>query len=134
LIPVRDGYYTIPIECSGYFPIPIGTPELQVYMGAGLGMYFGSRFYEYGGASTEIVQRKIGYGIHILSGVEIAVSPALSLRTEIKFRDIQFETVNRFTSFSSLFNGNPIPLDQDALSSRISIDGMTLNLGIAYHF
>lgn len=133
-VPVLDGFYAIPVEISGYFPIPIGTSSIQVYMGGGGGIYFGNRRYEYGGTPAAVVGRNVGFGIHILSGVDIALSRMFSLRTEIKFRDIQLKTTNRFTSFSTLVNGHLIPLDQDPLVSRINIDGMTLNFGFAYHF
>jgi len=42
--------------------------------------------------------------------------------------------VSKFNEFSTPFEGRVIPLDQDPLSSRVNIDGMTLNLGVAYHF
>ncbi len=133
-VPVRDGYTVLPFELSGYFPIPVGTRTLQFYMGGGGGVYVGTRQYDYAGASAVTIERTVGYGIHILSGAEIGLSSRYSLRTEVKFRDIQFQTVNRFTEYSTLFEGRIVPLDQDPQSSRISIDGMTLNLGIAYHF
>jgi len=133
-VPARDGYSVVPIELTGYLQIPIGTDGLRVYMGAGGGLYLGGRQYEEGGASAVIVERNLGYGIHILSGIEVALSPALSLRSEVKFRDIQFNTVNRFTSSTTIVNGRFVPLDEKPLFSRTDIDGMTVSLAVAHYF
>jgi hypothetical protein len=133
-VPARDGYSVVPVELTAYLQIPIGTAGLHVYMGGGGGLYFGGRRYEYASAPAVIVDRKLGYGIHVLGGVEVALSPTLSVRSEVKFRDIQFDTVNRFTSFSTPLNGRPIPLDDQPLYSRIDIDGMTVSVAVAYHF
>ena len=58
----------------------------------------------------------------------------ISLRSVIKFRDVQFESVNRFTKFTTTYNGSSIALTQEPLSSRINIDGMVATLGIVIRF
>ncbi|MBI4549237.1 MAG: hypothetical protein HY707_14745 [Ignavibacteriae bacterium] len=133
-IPVKDGYTTIPIELSGYFFIPIGDENIRFYMGGGGGTYLGSRRYEYAGARARTIERIMGYGIHVLSGLLYKVSPRISLRSEIKFRDVQFETVNKFTQQVIVYRGTPLYLDQEPFASRINIDGMALTVGIAVHF
>ncbi|MBI1806790.1 MAG: hypothetical protein HYR76_07055 [Ignavibacteria bacterium] len=134
LIPVKDGFTAIPIELSGYFIIPVGTDDLHLYMGGGGGMYIGSRQYEYAGTSAAIIGRKVGYGIHILSGLQYALHPRVSLRSELKFRQIQFENMNKFVEDTALYNGVAVALDPEPFSSRIDIDGMTLSLGLVFHF
>jgi len=133
-IPVKDGYTAVPVEISGFFTIPIGTEVLQMYMGGGCGIYTGTRNYTYGGARSVTVDRKVNIGIHVLSGVEYALAGRFSLRGELKFRDVQFETVNKFTSEMTMYDGSFLTLDQEGLASHIHIDGMTLNIGVAYHF
>ena len=134
LIPVKYGFTAIPIELTGYFIIPVGTEDLHLYMGGGGGMYFGNRRYEYAGVSSVIVDRKVGYGIHIISGIQYALHARVSLRSELKFRQIQFENVNRFIEDTAVYNGVVVALDPEPFSSRIDIDGMTLNLGLVLHF
>lgn len=133
-VPVQDGFTAIPLELSGYFRIPFGEDKIAFYMGGGGGIYFGSRKYTFGGVEAVPVRRNTGYGIHVLSGLEYSLKAAVSLRTEIKFRDVQFETTNRFTSLSTTYLGRTIVLDQTPLNSRINIDGMTLTLGVVFHF
>ncbi|HEY6192962.1 MAG TPA: hypothetical protein VI215_11630 [Bacteroidota bacterium] len=133
-IPAQDGFTAIPIELSGYFLIPLGDSKLQIYMGGGGGIYLGTRSYRLGGAEAPTVERNTGYGIHVLSGIEYWLRPAVSLRSDLKFRDVQFETVNRFETLTTTYLGRTILLDQAPLQSRVSIDGMTVTLGIVVHF
>ena len=134
VIPVRDGFVALPIELSGYFTIPVGTDNFHIYMGGGAGIYFGKRTYEYAGVEAATIERTTGYGIHILSGMEYTANAAISIRSELKFRDIQFETVNKFQKDATTYNGSTLLLDQEPLTSRINIDGMTVNLGLVFHF
>jgi hypothetical protein len=133
-VPVVDGFTAFPLELSGYFFIPLGDERIQFYMGGGGGIYFGTRTYMFGGAEAVTVDRQTGYGIHILSGVEYSLKQSVSLRSEIKFRDVQFKTSNRFETLTMTYLGKTILLDQSTLNSRISIDGMTVTLGVVYHF
>lgn len=133
-VPVFDGFVAIPIELSGYFFIPIGSEKLKFYMGGGGGIYPGERRYSYAGVQAPAVGRSVGIGIHILSGAEYTLSHSFSLRSELKFRDVQFETVNKFSQYSAVTSSGVIGLPQDPLLSRVNIDGMNLSLGIAYRF
>ncbi len=133
-VSVENGYTVVPIELSGYFQIPIGTKSLHFFMGGGGGIYLGKRIYRYAGADAPAVSTQPGYGIHILSGAEVGLSSRWSARGELKFRDVQFESVNQFNASSVSANGSVIPLDQQPADSRINIDGMTINVGIVYHF
>ena len=134
LIPVKDGFTVIPLELSGYIPIPVGNDRIQVYMGGGAGAYFGSRHHSRGSATAPTADRKIGYGIHVLSGLEYVVQSDFLLRIELKFRDVQFETINRFEQTSTIYAGSVVPLEQTPLNSRINIDGMTFSVGVAFRF
>ena len=133
-IPARDGYRVIPIELTGYFQLPIGNETIHVYIGGGGGLYFGTRFYEFASVGAPAIDKKPGFGIHVLSGLEYSLNRSFSLRSEIKFRDVQFESVNQFSQATVTYNSSTITLDQTPFSSRFNIDGMTLRLGLAYHF
>lgn len=132
-IPVNDGFVAIPVELTGYFMIPVGSDHTHMYMGGGVGAYFGNRVYEFPGARAETVGRSPGLGIHVLTGFEYDAGEKISLRTEIKFRDVQFESVNQFTQPSVTYRGSVIPLNQEPQTSRINIDGMVVSFGLAYH-
>jgi hypothetical protein len=132
-ISTRDGYTAIPIELTGYFHIPVGTPTLLFYMGGGIGLYIGSRNYEYAGVSAPTINRTAGAGIHVLSGLEYDFFSRLALRSEVKFRDIQFETTNQFRTDTAFFGNQVLPIDQTPFTSRVHIDGIMLAFGIVFH-
>ena len=134
VVPVKDGFVAVPVELSAYFQIPVGSDILQLYMGGGAGAYLGARRYEYAGVQAPAVDHKTGYGIHIITGLQYFVHPPVSLRSELKFRNVQFETVNQFRQSSAIYQGSVIPLDQEPFTSRVTIDGMTLSLQLVYHF
>ncbi len=133
-LPILDGYSVIPIEMTGYFPIPIGGDRLRFLIGGGTGVYFGRRIYEYAGTEAPTVEHKVGIGIHIVSDVEVALQGPLAVRGELKFRDVQFETTNQFNRPLTVYRNAVIPLDMTAMPSRINIDGMTVMLGLVYQF
>lgn len=133
-IEVRDGFKVLPVELTAYFVIPFNGDLFQLFMGAGGGVYPGVRSYTYAGAGSSLAGRTTGVGIHIVSGVEYSLGETLSLRAILKFRDVQFESVNRFNQATTLYHGTGVTLNQDPLSSRINIDGMVASIGLAYHF
>jgi hypothetical protein len=131
-IPVRDGFTAVPVELTGYFMIPVGGEEIELYMGGGAGVYFGTRHYQIAGAEAKTVGHRTGYGIHVLSGIRYRMQSRLFLRSEVKFRDVQFETVNQFDQPATSYLGIVVPLDQQPMVSRINIDGLALSLGIVF--
>ncbi len=133
-IPLIDGFTAIPVELSGYFTIPIGDEMIQLYMGGGGGLYFGERTYKIADVTAITVERNPGVGIHILSGIQYTLSPLFSLRSELKFRNVQFETINKFLQTTATYQGTSISLDQQPLDSRISINSMTVTLGLVARF
>ena len=90
-IPIDEGFEVFPIELTGYFIIPFSGEHLQLFMGGGAGAYPGIRTYEYAGANAVAVDRTTGIGIHIVSGIEYRLNDLFSLRSTLKFRDVQFE-------------------------------------------
>lgn len=120
MVNVKNGYYAIPVELTGYFFLPLDLESIRFFMGGGGGLYFGGRSYSVDGISTEIIRQSPGAGVHVVSGADITLHPAIFLRSSIKFRDINFHSVNRFTDNS--------PTEE--LNSRINIDGMTVTVGL----
>lgn len=126
-VKITDGYYSIPLEASSYFRIPIGIKPLNFYMGGGIGVYFGGRNLEIDGIKNHINTLTPGAGIHILTGFEYQITSNLSSRTEIKFRDIQFSSQS---DKIELHNNSTLPFSIESADSRVSIDGLALYLGI----
>jgi len=47
---------------------------------------------------------------------------------------VHFESTNKFIENTALYNDAYVWLPPGEMRSRINIEGMTLNLGMAFHF
>ncbi len=128
-IPVSDGYSVIPIELTGYFIIPFSGKVFGVYMGAGGGVYIGSRTLAVGNVYSASASNPPGGGLHVLGGVSYSPWPRVTILGEMKFRDVQFKATNTFPSSTIEYQGRRIavtPLND----ARIYTDGVIFQLGI----
>ena len=121
-VNVKNGYYVIPIELTGYFFLPFDLQRIRLFMGGGGGIYLGGRSYSYDNISSKIVRQAPGAGIHVLCGADIRLSSRMFLRSSVKFRDINFQSVNRWIDGTM----------NEELHSRVNVDGMTVTLGILF--
>lgn len=121
-VSIRNGYYAIPIELTGYFFLPLDLDRVRIFIGGGGGIYFGGRVYSYNGISSIIVQQRPGAGVHVVSGVDVALRHGIVFRSSVKFRDINFQSVNRWAE----------NLATNVLHSRVNIDGMVVTLGLLF--
>lgn len=133
-VPIEDGYWTVPVELSGYFVIPFSTETVRMYIGGGGGVYFGERRYTIADERADIVDSKMGIGIHVVTGFEYSLKEWVALRSEIKFRDLQFESTHAFSKSSTMYNGVTVALKQEPTRSRINVDGMLIDVGIVIRF
>jgi hypothetical protein len=133
-VPVADGYIVFPVELSVYVPLPVGTENFQIYIGGGGAAYIGDRRYSYAGLNSSATDQSTGYGIQILSGAEYKLSSIFSLRTEVKFRDVHFETVDNFYDRQTTIDESFVPLPQGPQQSRVNIDGLAMAIQLAYYF
>jgi hypothetical protein len=133
-VPTLDGYYMIPIEAAGYFIIPISSERVRWYIGGGAGIYLGRRTFEIADARSESVEQSVYPGIHVASGVEYYVHPRIGVRGEMKFRDPDIETRNRFAQESITFEGTTLELPHGDVPSRINVDGIAFTLALVYRF
>jgi hypothetical protein len=131
-IPTEDGYTVIPVEATGYFIIPFSGETFGVYMGGGAGMYFGYRSYRLGNTDAQTVDRKPGFGIHVLGGFSYRVWGPLEAVFEMKFRDLQFESVNAFTASPVRYNNTVVNVSTKPFKSRIQTDGIVFQLALAF--
>ncbi len=128
--PVEDGYRVIPLEVTGYFIIPISGETIGIYMGGGAGTYFGRRIYRIGNTEAQTVDAGNGFGIHVLSGLSWRFTDFFSLNAEMKFRDLQFNSTNQFSSTPIMYGSFPVQVSTQPFESRVHTDGMIFQLGI----
>ncbi len=129
-IPIQEGFVTYPVEFSGYFVIPFSSEDVRMYLGGGVGWYFGERLYSIAQVNASTLNSPSGFGIHVLTGVDVRLLPRLAIRGELKFRDPQFDSVNQFDASSATYGGMRILLDQSQTKTRINLNGITYGLGL----
>jgi len=133
-IPIEDGYVVVPVELTGYFIIPVSGETLGIFMGGGGGLYFGKRTYTLGGSEAVASDMKPGFGIHVLGGISYRFYGPLEAVFEMKFRDLQFETENAFTSSTVRYNGTVVNVSTQPFKGRTQTDGIVFQLGLAFSF
>ena len=132
-IPAHDAFTMVPVELTGYFIIPASTRVFGIFMGGGGGVYFGQHTFSVGNTAADAVSIKPGFGIHVLGGVSFRFNDFFALMAEMKFRDLQFESVNAFSSKRVSYNGVLITIPQK-LDDNVHADGMVFQLGAAFNF
>ncbi|MDP2210090.1 MAG: OmpW family outer membrane protein [Bacteroidota bacterium] len=121
----EDGFTAIPVEISGYFYIPITNSDISIFMGTGAGLYFGERKYSLNNQQAILIDKKFGFGIHVLGGIDYSVYENFILRSQLKFRDLYFRTTNQFVASD---------IDEKPFVSQVNVDGMIVELGIVFTF
>lgn len=131
---VREGFILFPIEFSAYYFLPFSTEDFKFYMGAGIGIYTGSRTREFGDIKFIDVSNEIGYGIQVSVGMDYMIFNNLSIHGELRFRDPDFRITNKYNSEIVTYNDQTFGVSQDEIASKLNVDGITFGLGLAFHF
>ncbi|HTO94776.1 MAG TPA: hypothetical protein VMM80_10370, partial [Bacteroidota bacterium] len=134
LIPTKDGYTAFTVELTGYFILPLSGQRFGVYMGGGGGMYFGRREYSLAGVEAASIDNTPGFAIHVVGGISYMFLDGLQGSFEMKFRDLQFTSVNAFRSPAIRFEDTIINVGTTPFRSRVETDGIVFNLGLSYSF
>src|SRR5512140_3825448 len=134
VIPVEDGYDVVPVELTGYFTIPASGNTVAIFMGGGVGVYYGHRVYSTAGLDAPLVDSRPGFGIHVCTGVSFRFAGAFSVLAEMKFRDLQFESTNRFPVSRTTYQGSEVVLPAGSLDSNVHTDGITFQIGTTFSF
>jgi len=126
---MRDGYKMIPIEFSAYYLIPFSTERFKFYMGGGFGLYIGEQIRELGDVSISNESKKIGYGINVSIGMDFLVNQFLSIRTQMRFRDPEFEMESMYSDTTVNYNGKSYIMPSEKFTTKVNIDGITFAIG-----
>ena len=134
LIPTQDGYTAVPVEMTGYFIIPLSGEYFGVYMGGGAGVYFGNRTYSIAGVEAATVSNTPGFAIHVLGGISYRFWGSFRGTFEMKFRDLQFQSVDVFNTRVIRYRDTIVQVSTQPFTSRVETDGIVLQVGIAFSF
>jgi hypothetical protein len=132
-IQMRERFTLIPVELGVKWLLPVSGEEFKIYIGGGVGIYFGSRTRNMGNLESSTLDTKPGFSLNILSGIEYFFARNLSADFELKFREASFDAENKFSQNSIDINGTIYPIT-NPFYSRLIVDGVRLSLGIKYHF
>ncbi|HMS35335.1 MAG TPA: hypothetical protein PKC91_14730 [Ignavibacteria bacterium] len=130
---VTEELWMMPVELSGYFSIPKFSEDLDIYLGGGVGLYFGDRQRTVLNITSRTISKEPNFSFVILSGMELFFSKQFSGVFEMRFRQGEYTVKSVFPVSSITANGNTYPLEQN-LNSKIFVDGLKLSLGLAYNF
>lgn len=130
---VTEELSVMPLEFTGYFNLPNFTENLNIFLGGGIGYYFGDRKRTVLNIQSTTVSKKPGVSFIILSGMEYFFTKEFSGVFEIKFRQAEYSVRSTFPDSQIKINGNYYQIDRE-LNSKIFIDGLKLSIGISYNF
>lgn len=133
-IPIEEGFRLIPIELALYYQFPFSLENLKFYFGGGVGFYFGDHIRQVGNLETRTVERKFSYGINASIFLEYFPLTDFALTAGMKFRDPQFQVKNYYENQDFEFQNRGFRTAQESFDSKINIDGLIFNFGVAYHF
>lgn len=131
---VEEGFQVYPLEFMVYYIFPFSRNWYWTYMGAGLGIYYGTYSREIYDLKSKSQVIQMDYGILVNAGVDISLIKNLSLKFEMKFRDPELEFRNEFPKTETLINGDRIQLFEKIFYTKIYLDGLNLILGLNYRF
>lgn len=130
---VTEELTMLPVEFSGYFNIPDFSEDMKIYLGGGIGVYFGDRKRAVHNIESKTVSKEAGFSFVVLSGMEYFFDTKLSGVFEVRFRQGEYRVSSQFPASTININGTVFPIEKN-LNSRVFVDGLKLSLGVSYNF
>jgi hypothetical protein len=132
-VTVQDGYTATAVELTGYFFIPVSGQTLRLYMGGGGGGYWGKRVYRIASTEAPSLDATPGFGIHVLAGARWQIQEHVAAVFAMKFRDLQFESTNAFSTARIQYRDASINVGTAPFTARIQANGIVFHLGLAFN-
>lgn len=132
-LETTDGFQLIPIETSIYYLLPFSIENLKFLMGGGAGIYFGHFTRKFGDTEISTLENQVAFGIQVSISMEYLPLENVGLRFEMKFRDPEFKSRNKYNKNVINYNGAEITLLQDTFDTKVNVDGVTFLLGAAIY-
>lgn len=130
---VTEELNVTPLEFTGYFNLPNFTENMNIFIGGGIGIYFGDRVRTVLNLKSTTISKKPGVSLIILSGMEYFFSRQISGVFEVKFREAEYSVKSEFPDSQIRINGIYYDFESE-LNSNVFVDGLKLSLGISYNF
>ncbi|MBK6505226.1 MAG: outer membrane beta-barrel protein [Ignavibacteria bacterium] len=130
---IKEELTVIPVEFSGYFDLPDFTDDLNIYLGGGIGVYFGDRKRTIINIETTTLSKEPGFGFVVMSGMGYRFSEILSGVFELRFRQGEYRVKSQFATSFITAGGNTFEIDQ-VTDSKIFLDGLKVSFGLSVRF
>lgn len=131
---VEDGFKVIPVELTAHYLFPFSTDQFIFMMGGGMGYYRGEFTRKFSDVDLSIQRRQVAIGIHVSASMDYMPLEFFSIRFEMKFRDPQYKVTSKYNKTTVLYQGNEIPLHDDAFETKVNVNGVTFVLGGVFYF
>jgi hypothetical protein len=132
-VRIYESYSVIPLETGIKWSLPVSTENFKIYIGGGGGIYFGDRTRIMLNLSSTNVEKKPGFNVNVLSGLEYYVARNLSANFEFKFREAVFDVESKYNTSVITINGIQFALE-NPFYTRFIVDGVRLSAGLKYQF
>ncbi len=129
-LPVDEGFVLIPLEVGALAFIPLGSDQVRLTMGGGVGAYIGVKALKVAGVEAVQQNHPVSYGIHVETSFDYRVRSGLFVRAEMRFRDPEFTTESKFREHATQYRGVLVLLPRDPFRARINVNGMNFGLGV----
>lgn len=130
---IKEELTVVPVELSGYFGLPAFTEGLDMYLGAGVGVYFGDRKRTVISLESETLAKEPGFGIVLMSGIGYEITDNLNGVFEFRFRQGEYRVKSRFPASTFTAGGNTFTIEPQ-VDSKVFLDGLKLSLGFSFRF
>ncbi|MBN1633248.1 MAG: hypothetical protein JW917_03695 [Ignavibacteria bacterium] len=130
-LDAKEELTVFPLELSICYLLPNFFKNTNIYIGGGIGTYFGNRKRQLGPYVSETRSKSINFTINVLFCAEYYLSENIAANFEMKFRDAQYRVTSRYNENSITIGGVDYVFPQE-FNSRIFIDGLKIGLGFSY--
>jgi len=130
-VRVTESIWMVPVELSAVFDIPSFADNFKIYLGGGLGLYFGDRKRSMIIFETETINRVPKLNLQVICGMEYKLANNMSAIFQVSFRHAQFNVDSKYPADRFYYEGLNYLFDRE-LNSKIYMDGLKFSLGIGY--
>jgi hypothetical protein len=129
-VKAYESYSVIPLEAGIKWSLPVSSDNFKIYIG---GIYFGDRTRTMLNMVSTNINKKPGFNVNVLSGLEYYVARNLSANLEFKFREAVFDVESRYNTNIIRINGIQFTFE-NPFYTRFIVDGVRLSAGLKYQF
>ncbi|HTY36134.1 MAG TPA: hypothetical protein VMH23_03430 [Bacteroidota bacterium] len=129
-LPIKEGLRLYSLELGGLLFIPLGSDQVRLTMGGGLGMYIGERSVTIAGVEATQQNSPISVGIHVETSFDYRITQNVFARLDMRFRDPEYTAESRFLRPATQYGGQLVLLPEQTFRAKVNVNGLNFGLGI----